>query len=81
MSKAKNKKKKTPKNKREEKIPTQIQIPSLAPKPLTNHMKQIRQREGREGKEGRESSSLKQVFKHQSLTTCLLCATEGVAYG
>jgi hypothetical protein len=29
---------------------TQIQIPSLAPKPLTNCMKQIRQREGREGK-------------------------------
>jgi hypothetical protein len=49
-------------------------------------MKQSRQREGREGKgregkEGRESSHLKQVLKQQSLTTCLLCATEVVAYG
>jgi hypothetical protein len=38
----------TPKNKREEKVPTQIQNPSLGPKPFPSRMKQIRQREGKE---------------------------------
>ncbi len=38
----------TPKNKREEKAPTQIQIPSLGPKPDISCMKQIKQREGKE---------------------------------
>jgi hypothetical protein len=80
MSKAK--KKENTQKQKGGKTPTQIQIRSLASKPsLTDCMKQIRQREGREGKEGRESSTLKQVLKEQSLTTCLLCATEEVAYG
>jgi len=38
----------TPKNKRDEKAPSQIQIPSLGPKPDISCMKQIGQRERRE---------------------------------
>jgi hypothetical protein len=37
----------TAKNKRKEKVPTQIPIPSIDRKPLTNRMKQITQREGK----------------------------------
>jgi hypothetical protein len=44
MSKAKT----TPKSEREEKAFTQIQNPSLGPKPFPNHMKLMKQREGRE---------------------------------
>ncbi len=36
------------KREREEKAFTQIQNPSLGPKPFSNHMKLIKQREGRE---------------------------------
>jgi hypothetical protein len=38
----------TPKSEREEKAFTQIQNPSLSPKPFPNHVKLIKQREGRE---------------------------------
>lgn len=37
----------TPPNERKEKVPTQIPIPSLDRKPLTNRVKQITQREGK----------------------------------
>lgn len=39
-----------PKSEREEKAFTQIQNPSLGPKPFPNHMKLMKQREGRESK-------------------------------
>jgi hypothetical protein len=47
------------KNKREEKVPTQIQNSSLGPKPFPIHMKQIRQREG---KESWKSAKLRRDF-------------------
>jgi hypothetical protein len=37
----------TPKNERKEKVPTQIPIPSLDHKPLTNRVNQLTQREGK----------------------------------